>query len=202
MAEDQGDKTEAPTPRRRQEAREQGQIARSPDLAAAALLLTALLLLKAYGPGMIQSLQGLVRTMLSADAMRNFTTRTVLLHIVSALVAMAIALAPLLGGVVLVSIIINLMQVGFVFNAERLAPNFEALNPTRGFSRLFSRGAGPAKLGLSFLKVVLLGAVGYSALHGRLYEIIAIQQLSFAQIFFLRRRRSSSRSAFAWGSSC
>ena len=36
MAEDDGDKTEAPTPRRRQEAREQGNIARSPDLTAAA----------------------------------------------------------------------------------------------------------------------------------------------------------------------
>jgi flagellar biosynthesis protein FlhB len=39
MADDFGDKTEAPTPRRRQEAREEGQVARSPDLTAAAVLL-------------------------------------------------------------------------------------------------------------------------------------------------------------------
>ena len=45
MAEDQGDKTEAATPRRRQEARDEGNIARSPDLTAAVLLVGILLLL-------------------------------------------------------------------------------------------------------------------------------------------------------------
>jgi flagellar biosynthesis protein FlhB len=185
MAEDQGDKTEAPTPRRRQEAREQGQVARSPDLAAAALLLSALIMLNSFGAGMVQSLQSMVRKMLSLDSMQDFTAKDALIDIVSALVSMASALAPLLGVAVVVAIVINLAQVGLVFNAERLAPNFEALNPTRGFSRLFSRGAGPAKLGLSLLKVLLLGAVGYSAVHGRLFEIVTIQQLSFVQIFYL-----------------
>jgi flagellar biosynthesis protein FlhB len=185
MAEDQGDKTEAPTPRRRQEAREQGQVARSPDLAAATLLLAALLILNSYGAGMVQALQAMVRKMLSLDSMQDFSTTHALLDIVAALVSMATALAPLLGCAVVVAIVVNIVQVGFIFNAERLAPNFEALNPTRGFSRLFSRGAGPAKLGLSMLKVLLLGAVGYSAVHGRLYEIVTIQQLSFIQIFVM-----------------
>ena len=50
MAEQEGDKTEAPTPRRRQEAREQGNIARSPDVTSAALMLAVLLLLSVSGP--------------------------------------------------------------------------------------------------------------------------------------------------------
>jgi flagellar biosynthetic protein FlhB len=185
MAEDQGEKTEAPTPRRRQEARDQGQIARSPDLAAAALLLASLLMLNSYGPGMVNALQAMVHKMLSQESMQDVIATDALGDIVSALVSMATALMPLLGCAVVVAIVVNIIQVGFVFNAERLAPNFAALNPTRGFSKLFSGGAGPAKLALSFLKVLLLAGVGYSAVHGRLFEIVTVQQLSFIQIFVL-----------------
>ena len=41
MAEDFSEKTEAPTPRRRQEAREEGQVAKSQDLSSAVLLIAA-----------------------------------------------------------------------------------------------------------------------------------------------------------------
>ena len=71
MAEDTGDKTEAPTPRRRQEAREQGQVARSPDLTAAVLLLTFLLLMNSFGPSLIHSLQMLMAELLSPGAFRE-----------------------------------------------------------------------------------------------------------------------------------
>jgi flagellar biosynthetic protein FlhB len=45
---DSGEKTEAPTPKRREEAREQGNVARSADLSAAALLLGILLMLRSF----------------------------------------------------------------------------------------------------------------------------------------------------------
>ena len=72
MAEDLGDKTEAPTPRRREEAREQGQVARSPDLAAAVLLLGALLLLRWTGADLAAALRVLVvGLVLTHDVMRD-----------------------------------------------------------------------------------------------------------------------------------
>ena len=56
MAEnDSGEKTEAPTPRRRQEARDAGNIARSPDLNAACLMLGILLLLRSFGPPIVSA---------------------------------------------------------------------------------------------------------------------------------------------------
>jgi len=71
MAEDFGDKTEAPTPRRRQEAREQGNIARSQDLTAAALILGAMFLMRSYGPGVVSALRTLVGEMLGAKSMAD-----------------------------------------------------------------------------------------------------------------------------------
>src|SRR5437762_12954401 len=69
MSEEFGEKTEAPTPRRRQEAREQGQIARSQDLSSAALLVGAMVLLKAFGDDVVAALRGLVAEGLSGRSL-------------------------------------------------------------------------------------------------------------------------------------
>ncbi|MGB7158581.1 MAG: EscU/YscU/HrcU family type III secretion system export apparatus switch protein, partial [Tepidisphaeraceae bacterium] len=68
-----GDKTEAPTPRRRMEAREQGNIARSPDLTAAVLLIGMLMLLKNFGPGLVTAMKALVTEMLSRASLADLS---------------------------------------------------------------------------------------------------------------------------------
>jgi flagellar biosynthetic protein FlhB len=75
MAEEDGDKTEAPTPRRRQEAREQGNIARSQDLTAAALIIGIMLMLNWYGPNLVKALRDLVQHMLSQQSLGDLSTR-------------------------------------------------------------------------------------------------------------------------------
>ena len=74
MAEDYGDKTEAPTPRRRQEAREQGNIARSPDLTAAVLIITAMVMLSWYGQGLVKALRVLMAEMLGHRALSDLSS--------------------------------------------------------------------------------------------------------------------------------
>jgi flagellar biosynthetic protein FlhB len=186
MAEDSaGDKTEAPTARRRQEAREQGNIARSPDLTAAVLLLGGLLLLRWFGQGVIAAFHAVVEEMLSPRSLSDLGTTGVAAQILYCLGAVGYALIPVLGGICLVVIACNLAQTGIYFSAARLTPNFAALNPTRGLSRIFSFGQGGAHLLMNFLKVILVGLVAYSAIGGRLGLIVAVQQYSFTQIFGL-----------------
>src|SRR5438874_2413164 len=108
MAEDLGDKTEAPTPRRRQEAREQGNIARSPDLAAAVLLLAAMLLLNGFGPRLVGALRTFVAEMLSGGSLSDLRADSAPGATLRAVAVMGIALAPLLGGVVIVAVAVNL----------------------------------------------------------------------------------------------
>ena len=68
MADDFGDKTEAPTPKRRQEARDQGKIPRSRDIATSALLVGSMVLLKNYGPGVLGMLHNQVSDSLGGAA--------------------------------------------------------------------------------------------------------------------------------------
>src|SRR3954470_12953129 len=185
MAEDQGDKTEAPTPRRRQEAREQGQVARSPDLTAAVLIISIMLLLKWSGAGVVGALKTLVAQMLSSATLGDFSTRGIGNTMLAALQVVAVAMAPLLLGVVIVAVLANVLQVGLVFSGKRLQPNVGALNPMKGLGKIFSGGNGLVHLGMGILKMSLVALVAYSAVHGRLAEIVMAQQLEFRQIFGL-----------------
>ena len=68
MAASADEKTEQPTPRRRKEAREKGQVARSQDLTAAVLLLAGFLSLALLGPGLWMCLVAMVQAALTGDA--------------------------------------------------------------------------------------------------------------------------------------
>jgi flagellar biosynthetic protein FlhB len=185
MADDYGEKTEAPTPRRRQEAREQGNIARSPDLTASVLIISAMVLLSWYGSGLVKALRALMAEMLSARALSNFDPAAVFISILSALRTVGGALAPLLVGAMLIAIIVNIAQVGLFFSTKRLQPNLEALNPVRGVSRLFSRGNGLVQLVMNLLKLTCVGLVAYSAIVARMEQIVQSQHRGYLQIFLL-----------------
>ncbi len=186
MADDtSGDKTEAPTPKRREEAREQGNIPKSADLTAAVLLIGAMFLLKWFGGRLFETLQTLMQDMLGS---RTFAAADsspfgpVFMHSIA---SVAMAMAPLLAGVMLIAVSVNVAQAGLYFNPGRVSLNFAALNPVGGFSRLFKGGQGLVKLGMSLLKLVLVGLMAYSALHGRLGQIMLVQQFDYRQVFGL-----------------
>jgi flagellar biosynthetic protein FlhB len=185
MAENDADRTEAPTARRRQEARQQGNIPRSHDLTSSVLLIGGLLMMKWFGPGLILALRDIVQKFLSADSLTDLGTQRIATQMMFCLGRASSALAPLLVGAMVLVIIVNLAQVGINFSPQRLALNFGALNPARGFSKIFGiRQSGPQLL-LNLVKITLVGMVGWSAIAGRLGQIIAVQQLAFIQIFAL-----------------
>jgi flagellar biosynthesis protein FlhB len=180
-----GEKTEAPTPRRRQEAREQGQVARSPDLSAAALLIGILILMRCFGSAIISAMKLVVGDMLSGDSLANLDPGATAVQVVRAAAAVGIAMTPLLLGIVMIAVVVNLAQVGLNLNFARLTPNVGALNPFRGLSRLLGGRRVVMKLVMSFIKVIFVAMTAYSAVHGRMAEIMSAQQLSFVQIFGL-----------------
>src|ERR1044071_899618 len=107
MAEDAGDKTEAPTPRRRQEAREQGNIARSHDLSSAVLMLGMLVMLNWYGQGLVTALRAIMDRMLSASSMRDFNPNSAAQGFGGAIMQVGGALMPIFIGAVILMVVVN-----------------------------------------------------------------------------------------------
>jgi len=165
------------------EAREQGQIARSHDLTSAVSLLGGLLLMKWFGPGLILALREVVANLLSGPSLADLGTHKIGVQILHCLGRISVAMAPLLAGAMILIILVNIAQVGINFSPQRLAINFAALNPVRGFSKIFGFRQSAPLLLINILKVSLVAMAGWSAIGGRLGQIIAVQQLGFLQIF-------------------
>jgi flagellar biosynthesis protein FlhB len=178
MPGDAGDKTEAPTPRRMQEAREKGQVARSADLAAAVGLLAGMLLLHWYGQAVIKGFaqmmeSGLVMDRVATDGVTALDQgwRFALRHA-------AVMLVPIFVFFVLIGVIVNIVQVGFIFTAQPITPNFDKISPIQGLARLFSRRTA-IRLMMGLGKVVIIAVVAYISIKKDLPQLIGISQLDY-----------------------
>src|SRR3982751_1559510 len=98
MADDTGDKTEAPTAKRRQQAAESGQVARSPDLVAAALVVGSMMLLNSFGAGVIQALKTILTEMLGEHALADVSTGGATRGMVRAVGLIGKAMMPMMIG--------------------------------------------------------------------------------------------------------
>jgi flagellar biosynthetic protein FlhB len=173
-------RTEAPTPRRREEAREQGQVAVSQDLASSLVLLAGLAALAlgaaALGGGLLEAVR---HDMLLAGRIRDADpeqARTLL----AGMFGRGLELVGLLLGLVFaVAVGAGAAQVGFRLAPQLLAVNWERLSPAQGWTRLLSLSGGVKTL-LSVLKVALVFAVAVWVLRGRVAEIGGMQQVTLA----------------------
>ncbi len=132
-----GERTEEATPRKRQEARKKGTVAKSTDLAGALSLLVCALML----PGVMRALGNGIFTTLGSSIMevpREISAASVMNFVSALLVPALMAMAPLILVIMVVGLAVNFAQVGFVLSGEAMKPSFEKINPLAGFKRLFS----------------------------------------------------------------
>lgn len=168
-----GERTEAATPKRRQEARREGRVGKSVDLTVAPALLGGLLILQAIASGFLPSMGGIFRHSLALAGSRELTAAELQpFGWTVGLQAFALV-APLMLGVVAITLIAGVGQVGVLFSAKAVAPQFSRLNPLSGLQRLLSP-RGLVELLKAVVKVVLIGAVGASVLAANQAQLVAL----------------------------
>jgi flagellar biosynthetic protein FlhB len=181
MAEDQESKTEPATARRRQEARESGQVARSADLTSAALLVVGLLVLSATSDSIVGSLSNIMRVMLGSDYWGD--PRQMIEDNVRVSAPFVFrALAPILLAVAATAVIVTGMQVGFHISFRPIMPNIAKLNPFQGMGRLFA-GRNFMQMGMNLSKVILISLVAWNELHRQMAVIMSLSGLGFPANF-------------------
>jgi flagellar biosynthetic protein FlhB len=181
MAEDAGEKSQDATAHRRQQARQEGQVAQSQDMASALLLLGSSLVLMYAGSGLIDFFGTLLAEHLGGDAWLTADRDLMLAYWTRLLGRLAWVTIPILGFLALLGIGVHLMQVGFLYVPEKLVPDFSNVNPLAGFKRIFSL-AGVVRLGFGLIKTAVVGAVAFLALYDRRDEILALAALDIPEI--------------------
>jgi flagellar biosynthetic protein FlhB len=158
------ERTEKATPKRREDARRKGQVARGAELPAALALLATLFGLNVFGSSLtIQAGYFFSETMRNAGSNEPLTVLSVnnlFLEAVKVLASlslpiMALAIAASLGG--------NLAQGGLAFSTEALKPKLDRFNPANNIKKIFGTDSVVNVLKSAF-KLAILGAVCYGLL--------------------------------------
>jgi len=171
--EQDADKSQDATPHRRQQAREEGHVARSHDLAQAAILLVAAVALLMMGEELAAYFGNLAGRQLGGEAWLQTDPADFVARFHALLEDLSSVLLPLLTLVAVVAVVLSLLQTGIIFLPEKLMPDITRIDPLKGFGRIFSL-AGAVKLLFGMLKILLIGAVAYAALYGEREKIFAL----------------------------
>ncbi|MDX6716325.1 MAG: flagellar biosynthesis protein FlhB [Baekduia sp.] len=197
----QADKTEKATPKRREEARKKGQVAKSVDLTGAVVLLAGLFALGATGPATAQRLGNGVHDALAAGGGRDPVTINTIGELLLSSGGTAVScLAPVVGACAAAAIIINVAQVGIRPKTKALKPDFKRLNPKPGLKRI----AGKEGLVELFKNLVKLGVVGWVVLSALLPHIgdyaamVGMSPLQFGGAIATLVKSIAKRAAFAF----
>lgn len=180
MAEDIGERTELPTPRRRQEAREKGQVAKSTDLAAAIELGGGIIVVALLGAWIASEMGRIMRSVLDRmgdDRALGAPAAAELAQLVA--VDTAKVLAPPLAIMALIAVLAYICQFGVLFTLRPLKPDLNRLNPIEGTKRLLSLRSA-AKAGVNSLKLTLVICVSVGYIILCLPRMAALPSLSMA----------------------
>lgn len=185
--EDGQERSESPTQRRRDEARNEGRIARSADLSSVAVLLAGAGFLSMAGGGALGNFSRRVLQesagSLSAGALTPVGAANVLRTVTLGLVQ---ALAPFLAGVAAVTIFVNLVQSRGAMSLKAIEPKFSKLSPAAGFKRLFSLDA-VMNLAKSMVKLALLGAVTWFVFRRAWPDLVGLADTGPATVLMAMR---------------
>ncbi|SHM11080.1 flagellar biosynthetic protein FlhB [Caldanaerovirga acetigignens] len=150
------EKTERATPRKRQKARERGQVFSSRELSSALGLLIGLVLIRICGSFLLENIASYLEDVIGQNFLKKDFSFDALYDVLySSTVLLIKTILPIGMGMVLTGIVTNLAQVGFVFSLEPLSPKIERINPVEGFKRIFSQ-KGLVEFAKSVIKLTLI----------------------------------------------
>lgn len=178
MAQDQGqERTEPPSTKRLEEARNRGQVPKSTDLVAAVSLILSLLTLKFFGLHLVNRLVSTIRFYLASKPMPLNVEQLdkIMMRMFHTLLETSLPFLLIMSVGVLV---VTFAQVGWLFTTKPLELKFNRLNPVSGLKRLLGMSA-MVKLGMSLMKTAVVGGVAYLTIVGQMDAIIAASALSY-----------------------
>jgi flagellar biosynthesis protein FlhB len=167
------ERTERPTPRRLEEARQEGRVPRSAELNAAAVLLVAAGGLHFLGGSISARLLDLMRSALSVSPGQALDPGLALAAAGAELLRALGVCAPIFGLTLLAALVAPLAVGGWNISFAALAPDFTRLDPIAGFGRFFS-ARGAVELGKAFAKFLVVATVAVAVLRRQYAQLLAL----------------------------
>ena len=169
-----GEKTEKATPRKKQDARKKGQVAKSADVN------TIFLSFLFIGAFMRDRILLMMRGTFQDYLLIELSDQNVHDLFITLSYQSAIILAPVMGVALVAGVLANYLQVGFLFSTEAIQMKLNKLDPIQGFKRIYSMRA-IVELLKSLLKISFVGFVTFSVLWLDIENVLRLSQMTVEQ---------------------
>lgn len=178
----QGEKTEEPTPRKKEKAREEGQVAQSQEIGTAFLFLAMFSMLRSQGPKIFYGLMEIFvylfqKLAISTNTPDLYEYRQLFFYLGK---EVFLLIMPLFLVAIAVGVIVNVAQVGWHPTFKPLTPKFSRLNPGQGIKKMFSAQA-LLNLFKSLAKFILIAYIIINTLLSHKEELFLFLDLSLLQ---------------------
>ena len=184
MAENQdgAEKSEEATSKKKDDARKEGNVAKSMDLSSGVLLMAAVAAMYAYVPYMLDNFEDLVEEFFKFNGFLNdhtMTEETANNLMIFAIQFMAKVTLPIFALLFVLAIGINAYQVGFYISTKALEPKFNKLNFFANFMKTFFNKRKVVELIKSLLKVFVLTGYAWSLVHDEIDTIVKMTDADY-----------------------
>ncbi|OXM84683.1 flagellar biosynthesis protein FlhB [Paenibacillus rigui] len=177
-----GEKTEPASPKKRQESRQKGQVAKSMELPAAFILFFTFLSFMIFGSYMKEHLMQLFRSVFYDYLLWDLTIENVTVLLKTLFAQSLLLMVPIFLVTVVIAIFSNYLQIGFLFTGDPLLMKFSKINPIEGAKKIFSMRT-LVDFFKSVLKMSLIGYVVYASLWGEKSHLLDLASLPLENVF-------------------
>ena len=180
----QGDfqeKTEKATPKKREDARKRGNVAKSREMSSLGILVVGLSTLCLFGAFMYGNTTLVMQksfAMVANPVIELAGVKELSGHLILSFFTIVL---PLMTAVFLIAVISNVAQVGFLISWEALKPKFDKFDIIKGLGRLISKQS-LMELFKSITKLVMIGGVAFLTVKGEMEGIKELGQLEVSGI--------------------
>jgi len=177
-----GEKTEKATPKKRNDARNKGQVASSPEIASSLILLGAMCCFLMLGSFFQDRILILFGDIFLYRLNMDITDQNVIQLFYRYVVQILVLLSPILILVIVIAFAANYAQIGWLFTLQPLQPKLSTLNPINGAKRMFNMRA-VVELLKSSLKLIVIALIVFTILWSNIREFLQLSHMQIADIF-------------------
>jgi flagellar biosynthetic protein FlhB len=175
------DKTEKATPKKREESRKKGEVAKSRELPSVAVLLAGIITLLLFASYMNSHIQIIMKENFALIPMKEISLQDFMILAQKMITLFLLTLGPLFAAIFITAILSNITQVGFMLSAEPIRPKLSKINPIKGFGRLVSKQAF-MELFKTLLKLATVGGVAYLMVKGEMKDVYNLWEMDINSI--------------------
>jgi flagellar biosynthetic protein FlhB len=180
--ESKDDKTEAATPKRKQESRDKGTVAKSTEINSVIVLLVGLFMLKFFGKWMFERMGSCMIETFKMISNPEMSAQQLVALITEVITLAVLTVMPVCVTIMFFGLLANVLQIGFLFTTKPIMPDLSKINPVTGFTRLFSVKTLFETV-KNIVKLTIIAMVAYWTIKGAFDQVLVLSDASVGTIF-------------------